>query len=101
MVFLLQKCYEFLLAFTESLQDQSEATRWFEARSMNCWLSTVVPFCQIGTTQPSGEARVSKKRSVRRKMAAKEGRNILEFSNFKVSINKRVFLRNTKNGHFD
>ena len=58
----------------------------------------VVPFCQIGTAQPSGGARIREKV---RKSAAKEGREILKISNLKYSIVKWNFLRNTKNGHFD
>ena len=35
------------------------------------------------------------------KITAKEGLNIREKWVFKISIGERIFLRNTKNGHFE
>ena len=55
-----------------------------------------MPFCQIGTAQPSGETSISEKRPNDKKSASKEGRIILEISIFKISIVKWIFFRNTK-----
>ena len=66
-------------------------------------MGTVRGVCAIlldGTAQPSGDMKKKEKGLINEKVL-KGGSKYSGIFIFKISIFKLIFLRNTKNGHFD
>ena len=60
-----------------------------------------MPFCQTGTAQPSGDVKKERLKALLMKKYCEGGSEYSRIFIFEISIGRRIFLRNTKNGHFD